>query len=211
MKREFLQTLFKDSGLSEDAVKKVIDDIMAENGKDIETEKAKTTAETTKLTTAETTIKNLQDTVKKFDGVDVTKLQDDVKTLQKKYDDDIKTEQQKSADLKKSYDLKDKLKDLNVTDPDYLIYKHGGIEKFNFDKEGNVIGLEDTVKPYKESIPHIFKTGQTQTSYNPTGGGEYKGANPWAKETFNLTEQGKLLRDNPAQAKEMASAAGVKI
>jgi hypothetical protein len=72
-----------------------------------------------------------------------------------------------------------------------------------------VIGLEDTVKPYKESIPHVFKTGQTQTNYNPTGGGEFKGANPFAKETFNLTEQGKLFKENPAQAREMASAAGI--
>ena len=35
--------------------------------------------------------------------------------------------------------------------------------------------------------------------------------NPFAKETFNLTEQGKLLKENPAQAKEMAAAAGITI
>lgn len=209
MKTEFLEGLFKESGVAEDKIKELINKVLAENGKDIAVEQGKTTAETAKLTTAENAIKGLQEAVKKFDGVDVTKLQDDFKTLQKKYDDDIKTEQQKTADLKKGYDLKEKLRDLNITDPDYLIFKHGGIEKFNFDKDGNLIGLEDTVKPYKELIPHIFK--ESKTNYNPAGGGDYKGANPFAKESFNLTEQGKLLKENPAQAKELASAAGVTI
>lgn len=35
--------------------------------------------------------------------------------------------------------------------------------------------------------------------------------NPFAKETFNLTKQGQMLRENPEQARELASAAGVKI
>jgi hypothetical protein len=122
----------------------------------------------------------------------------------------LKTEGEKT---RKEYALKDKLREQNVTDPDYLIYKHGGIDKFNYDKDGNPIGLEDTVKPYKESIPQIFKTtGNTQTNYNPAGGGGGSaGKNPFAKDSFNLTEQGKLLRENPAQAKELASAAGIII
>lgn len=211
MKTDYLEGLFKASEVAEDKVKDLVDKIMAENGKDIAAEQAKTATETTKLTAANKTIGELQDTVKKFDGVDVIKLQNDFKTLQTKYDDDIKAEQQRSVELKKSYDLKDKLKDIGVTDPDYLIFKHGGIEKFNFDKDGNLIGLEDTVKPYKESIPHIFKDGKQQTVYNPAGGGAYTGKNPFAKESFNLTEQGKLLRENPAQARELAAAAGVKI
>ena len=35
--------------------------------------------------------------------------------------------------------------------------------------------------------------------------------NPFAKETFNLTEQGKLYRENPEQARALAAAAGVTI
>jgi hypothetical protein len=43
------------------------------------------------------------------------------------------------------------------------------------------------------------------------GGNGTKGvANPWAKETFNLTEQGKAIKANPAQARELAQAAGVR-
>lgn len=35
--------------------------------------------------------------------------------------------------------------------------------------------------------------------------------NPWLKENENLTEQGRILREKPALAKQMAAAAGVKL
>lgn len=155
-----------------------------------------------KLKTAEKTIDTL-----KTNNIDNDTLQKTIKA----HEDTIKTLESNSSNLKKEYALKDKLKDLGVKDADYLIYKHGGIDKFTYDKDDNLIGLEDTIKPYKESMAHIFTTGKTETNYDPAGGGEYKGANPFAKETFNLTEQGKLLTSNPAQAKELASAAGVTL
>lgn len=37
------------------------------------------------------------------------------------------------------------------------------------------------------------------------------GGNPWKKETFNRTEQMRLMREQPEVAKQMASQAGVKI
>lgn len=154
------------------------------------------------LDTANNTIKDL-----KKNNADNEELQQTIKD----HEATIKKLENDSANTKKEYALKDKLKDLGVTDADYLIYKHGGIEKFNFDKDGNSIGLEDTVKPYKESMPHIFKTDKTETHYDPASGGASTGANPFAKDTFNLTQQGKLLKDNPAQAKELASAAGVTL
>ena len=81
MKREFLEGL----NLSKD----VIDQIMAENGKDINAQKALTEAETVKLNTANQTITQLRDTVKAFDGIDVGKLQSDLAALQDKYNTDI--------------------------------------------------------------------------------------------------------------------------
>lgn len=49
------------------------------------------------LNTANTTLKNLQDTVKKFDGVDLDKLQNDVKTWETKYNTDIANLKRESA------------------------------------------------------------------------------------------------------------------
>lgn len=57
MERKFLESL----GIEKEA----IDKIMAENGKDIEAQKALTAAEAQKVTAANDTIKQLQDTVKK--------------------------------------------------------------------------------------------------------------------------------------------------
>ena len=105
--------------------------------------------------------------------------------------------------------LKEQLTKSGVLDPDYLIYKAGGIDKFTFDKDNNPIGVDESIKAYREdkTMAHLFKQ---KAGYEPSKGGSPT-KNPFAKETFNLTEQGKLLKENPAQAKEMAAAAGITI
>lgn len=156
-----------------------------------------------KLKTATATI----ETLKKANG--------DNETLQgtiKQHEQTIKKLQDDATNTTKTYALKEQLSKAGVMDPDYMIYKQGGLEKFNFDKEGKPIGVDDVLKPYKEdkAMAHLFKTADG-TNYTPAGGGDYTGKNPFAKDSFNLTEQGKLLKENPAQAKELASAAGITI
>ncbi|MCI6886309.1 MAG: phage scaffolding protein [Lachnospiraceae bacterium] len=114
-----------------------------------------------------------------------------------------------AANTQKEYALKDKLKEAGVTDADYIIYKQGGLDKFTFDKDGKPIGVDDVLKPFKESSPHLFKN--QNGGYEPAGGGGAPVGNPFAKETWNMTEQGKLFRENPAQARQLAAAAGVKL
>ncbi len=99
MKTEHLEGLFKASGVAEDKIKDLIDKVMAENGKDIAAEQAKTVAEAAKLEAANKTLGELQATVKKFDGVDVQKLQKDFEDLQGKYDDDVKAHQAELAKI----------------------------------------------------------------------------------------------------------------
>lgn len=108
----------------------------------------------------------------------------------------------------KTYLLKSELSKLGVLDSDYLIFKQGGIDKFEFDKDGKITNLEDIVKPYKESSPYLFAKGY---EYKPQGGGANTSNNPFAKDSFNLTEQGKLIKTDPARAKELASLAGIEI
>lgn len=154
-----------------------------------------------KLKEANTTI----DTLKKSNA-DNEELQKQVK----EYKEKVTILEATAANTRKEYALKDKLKEAGVVDADYIIYKQGGIDKFTFDKEGNPVGIDDVVKPLKESSPHLFKT-EPGADYKPAGGGTPPSRNPFAKDSFNLTEQGKLLRENPAQAKALASAAGVTI
>lgn len=51
-------------------------------------DKSKLDTKITELSTANQTIKDLQDAIKKFDGVDVEKLRNDLATMQTKYDSD---------------------------------------------------------------------------------------------------------------------------
>ncbi len=147
---------------------------------------------------------------------ELKKSNGDTKELQKKigdYEAEIKNLKKSAEDTEKNYALKEQLTKQGVLDPDYLIYKAGGLEKFNFDKEGKPIGVEEAVKPYKEdaTMVHLFKQEQQKPPYNPKDGGAGGVTNPFAKDTFNLTEQGRMLKENPAQAKELAAAAGVTL
>lgn len=71
MKRKFLEDL----GLE----KEVIDKIMAENGNDIETEKGKAQEQITNL---QEQLNTVNESLKKFDGVDVDTMKKDLETLQ---------------------------------------------------------------------------------------------------------------------------------
>lgn len=148
---------------------------------------------------------------------ELKKSNGDNEELQKKigdYEIEIKNLKKTAENTSKTYALKESLSKQGVLDPDYLIYKAGGLDKFTFDKEGKPVGVEDAVKPYKEdkTMAHLFKQEQQKPTYHPQGGTGGAGAtNPFAKETFNLTKQGELLKSNPEQAKAMAAAAGVII
>jgi hypothetical protein len=138
---------------------------------------------------------------------------DNVELQQKVKDYEVETARLKTEadNTRKEYALKDKLKEAGVTDADYIIYKQGGLDKFTFDKDGKVIGLDDVLKPMRESSPHLFKNAGGTGGYDPAGGGKPPVNNPFAKETYNLTEQGRLFKQNPEQARQMAAAAGVKL
>lgn len=156
------------------------------------------------LATANETIKNL----KKDNG--------DNEELQKKigdYETEIKNLKKSAEDTTKTYALKEQLTKSGVLDPDYLIYKAGGIDKFTFDKDNRPVGVDDVIKPYKEdkAMAHLFQQEQQKPPYHPQNGGTSGNSNPFAKETYNLTKQGELLKTNPEQARAMAAAAGVTI
>ena len=152
MKTEYIEKLLKEAGIDEDKIKTVVDGVMAENGKDIEAEKAKTTAKDGELQKANETITELQTTIKKYDGKDPEKLQKDFEDLQKKYDDDIAAEKKKLADVTKTVALKEALTQSCVLDAEYLIFKHGGLEKFAFTDEGKPIGLDDTLNHTRKQL-----------------------------------------------------------
>ena len=108
-------------------------------------------------TNLETQIKTLNTTIGelKKGNQDNAELQTKITNLE----NDLKNQQKENIKTLKNYALKEQLSKSGVLDPDYLIYKHGGIDKFNFDKENNPIGVDDVLKPYREdmNMAHLFK------------------------------------------------------
>jgi hypothetical protein len=216
---EFLKDI-----LGEDLYKQVSDTVNAYNGKPENKEKQIKIADLGsgqyvdkgKYDTAVAEKENLSGQIKtlnstigelKKNNADNEVLQTTITDLQGK----LKEQQTANEKIAKTYALKGALAKEGVIDPDYLIYKAGGIDKFTFDKENAPIGVNDILKPYKEdkSMAHLFK--KDKPPYHPSHGSGGNAGNPFAKETFNLTKQGELLKSNPEQAKAMAAAAGVTL
>src|SRR5690606_36593585 len=75
-----------------------------------------------------------------------------------------------------------------------------------------LLGLDDQLTKLKESESYLFDEEQPDTPYifaggNPKGS-SYTGKNPFSKEHWNLTEQGKLYKENPELYKHLKAQAG---
>lgn len=128
--------------------------------------KEKFEAEAEKLKTANGTIKQLQEQVKKFDGVDVEALKNAAANLERDYNSKLSTVQKETA-------LKLALID-KAHDPGDII-KLLDLAKIDLDDAGNLkTGIDDLVKPFKESKPYLFKED------NAGGAPGIKGAKPAA-------------------------------
>lgn len=71
--------------------------------------------------------------------------------------------------------------------------------------ENTMANIESFEKEWKEAIQaeiELRLKGKTPQKGDSTG--IY---NPWSKETFNLTEQGKIMQDNPALAQQLRATA----
>ena len=87
----------------------------------------------------------------------------------------------------------------------------------DIDEDGNVTvedkPLSDYIKAWSKSDEGkaFIANGNTGGGANGSGKATPNGAaNPWAAETFNLTQQGLAIKANPAAARDMAKAAGVQ-
>jgi hypothetical protein len=92
---------------------------------------------------------------------------------------------------------------------------------FEINEDGSVtakdgVGVTPGVRPevwlteMQNKRPHWWPIS-TGGGAKGSGSGSGFANNPFAKDTFNLTEQGQLLKTNPTLATQMAQAAGVKI
>jgi len=81
-------------------------------------------------------------------------------------------------------------------------------DKLKLNDDETFTGLEEQIKTLKETDEYLFGEDTVTGTGEPEGGKtEYKGKNPWSKDNFNLTEQGKISKENPELAKVLKSQA----
>lgn len=181
--------------------------------KDNYVEKAKFDEAATAKSNLETQIKERDkqlETLKKTAGdkekleATIKQLQDENKSAKTKYEMDLKNLRIDSAVKLK---LSGTAQDVDIVAS--LIDK----TKLIVSDDGTVTGLDEQINPLKTSKPFLFKDVKLQKNknYEPAGGNGENKVNPFKKETFNMTEQGRLFKENPALAKSLAQEAGVSI
>ena len=162
-----------------------------------------------KTLTATVTERDKQlEALKKSTG-DAEKLKAEIKSLQ----DANKKAKEEADSAMKNLRISDAIKMAIASDAQDVDIVSGLVdkEKLILGEDGKITGLKEQVEALKKNKPFLFKAAGPKPGYHPNAGEGGGNTNPFAKETFNLTEQGKLFRENPEQARAMAAAAGGKI
>ncbi len=147
MKREDLQKI-------EGITKEQIDSIMNLHQIDVTDWNKKIQDKDTEIKTKDTKITELSDTVKKFDGVDVAKLQQDVKDWEKKYQDDLTSAKKEAAIKLAIAEAKPK------SEKALMAFLDTDIVKLNDD--GTVTGLKEQLDNIKKDNGFLFEEDDPQ-------------------------------------------------
>ncbi|MDQ0150573.1 phage scaffolding protein [Eubacterium multiforme] len=189
MKRKFLEDL----GLE----KEVIDKIMAENGSDIEAEKAKTVEATTKLESANSQLKEANNTITNLKKNNSNN--EELQTKVKEYENTIKTQkteyETKVRNLTLDSAINSALTKAKAKHSDLLASKINR-DKLVINEDGTVTGLDEQLKGFKDTYKDMFEVSLGgKTPPNPDGK-----PTTITKEQFNkmgYLERVKLNQDNP--------------
>ena len=149
MKRSFLEGLFKDLEVEENIKKNIIDDIMTENGNDVNAEKAKTETVRNELKVKEEVIENLNTKIKETG---------DIEQIKKEQFDLGKAEGSKEVEeFKKNNALRSSIKGAKDFD---LVYSKLDKDKIKYEKnekgEYTVNGIDEQIKDVKEKYSFLF-------------------------------------------------------
>ena len=83
------------------------------------------------------------------------------------------------------------------------------MEKVKLDGD-QLLGIDEQLKALQQSDQYLFgDSGKVGGGTNPPGAGNPE-VNPWKKDSWNLTQQGKILLEDPAKATRMKAEAGIK-
>jgi len=126
----------------------------------------------------------------------------------------IKDLQDTNEKTKESYE--GRIKDMTIdsaikaklTDTKYPELLTGKFDrsKLTVNTDGAVLGIDEQLKEMKETYKDLFVPGLSgkEPNNNRKPGSGVK--NPWSKEHYNLTEQAKLLKENPELAEQLKNS-----
>jgi hypothetical protein len=206
---DWLKELLKKAGIEEGKLDSVIGDINKELPKHfIPKDKYNEVAEAKKK--LETDIaerdKQLED-LKKAAGSN-EELKKQIETLQAENKKAGEEWQAKVAQMQLDFAIEKALAAAKAKNPK-AVKALLDLEKVKLDGE-QLLGLDDQLKELQKSDAYLFgEPGKVGSGTNPPGAGTGE-ANPWKKDSWNLTQQGKILRDDPAKATRMKAEAGIK-
>ena len=124
----------------------------------------------------------------------------------------IKTHEATIQTMKQDFD--EKIKEMKLTNAinakltdtkyaDLLVTKFDRSKLTIADDGETVLGIDEQLKTIKETYSDLF-TAQVKGKPPVNNSGSNPAVkNPWSKEHFNLTEQAKILKENPELAKQL--------
>jgi chromosome segregation ATPase len=204
MNREFLKGL----GLEDDAIEK----IMAEHGKTVNAVKKEIETITTErddlkqqLSDRDTQLDELSKQVK-----DNEELTAEINRLKEQNEEATKELQAKLEKQAFEFSLEKALTNAKAKNPK-AVKALLDLENIKLDGD-KLLGLDDQLEKLKESDSYLFEEENNNAPHIVAGGNpkgsSYMGKNPFTKEHWNLTEQGKLFKENPELYNHLKAQAG---
>ena len=206
---DWLKELLKKAGIEEEKVDGVISDISKELPKHfIPKDKYNEVAEAKKKleTDIQDRDKQLEDLKNAAGSNEELKAQ--IEQLQAENQKAAEEWQAKMAQMQLDFAIEKALAAAKAKNPK-AVKALLDMEKVKLDGE-QLLGLDDQLKAIQQSDPYLFgESGKVGSGTNPPGAGNPE-ANPWKKDSWNLTQQGKILLEDPAKATRMKAEAGIK-
>lgn len=160
----------------------------------------------TQLQERDTQLNDLQKKASNSDELsqEIQRLKDENQTKDQEY-------QAKLEAKEKDFQIEKALRDANARHPDLIK------REFNTDhitvKDGKLIGFDEQMNQVKEKYSDLFEEEKPkglqgkQPVPGDDGGRQKPDKNPFAQETLNLTEQARIMKEDPDLAQKLKSQA----
>jgi len=205
---DWLKELLKQAGVEEEKIDGIIANINKELPKHfIPKDKYNEVAEAKKQLEADIQERDKQLEILKNAAGNNEELRKQIDELQKANKEAAEEWQKKMSQMQLDFALERALMAAKAKNPK-AVKALLDLEKVKLDGD-KLLGLDDQLKEIQKSDPYLFGETQIGGGTNPPGVDNAE-INPWKRETWNLTMQGKILREDPAKATRMKAEAGVK-